>query len=92
MKEITLTSHCELRQGDIITIAGVYKRRTFWQWLFHRPAALQQYTFNRTAAETQMRVAQERATERGQNPNGYPIGQPWPETGHALLCSCPECM
>ena len=25
------------QSGDILTIEGLYKRRTFWQWLFRRP-------------------------------------------------------
>lgn len=33
----------ELQVGDIVNIAGVYKRRTLWQWLTRQPRVLQQW-------------------------------------------------
>lgn len=32
------------QSGDILTVEGIYKRRTFWQWLFRRPKKPQTFT------------------------------------------------
>jgi hypothetical protein len=32
-----------VQPGDIVQIAGVYKRRTFWQWLTRRSKQLQSF-------------------------------------------------
>lgn len=33
-----------LQVGDTFTVAGAYRRRTFWQWLTRQPKQLQTYT------------------------------------------------
>lgn len=33
----------QLQPGDIVSIAGVYRRRTLWQWLTRQPRVLQQF-------------------------------------------------
>lgn len=35
------SSQNHLKVGDTYTIAGVYRRRTFWQWLTRQPRTLQ---------------------------------------------------
>lgn len=40
---ITAPGPLKLRKGDRFTIAGTYRRRTFWQWLLRRPRELQQW-------------------------------------------------
>jgi hypothetical protein len=32
-----------MKTGDKITVAGIYQRRTFWQWLKNRPRKLQSF-------------------------------------------------
>lgn len=39
-----MTSNYELQPSDIVTIAGVYRARTFWQWMMRKPKPLQQFT------------------------------------------------
>ena len=46
--EQTITIDClqlpdDVQIGDILTFAGDYQRRTFWQWLTRQPRRLQQY-------------------------------------------------
>lgn len=43
MSTITTTGPVALHKGERFTIAGVYERRTFWQWLFRRPRQLKQW-------------------------------------------------
>lgn len=31
------------KDGDLITMKGCYKRRTFWQWLMNNPKELQKF-------------------------------------------------
>ena len=52
-----------VRTGDTITIAGVFKRRTWWQRLLRRPKALQQFTVNRSGAIDNFRRAIRRMHE-----------------------------
>lgn len=30
--------------GDVVTFDGIYRRRTFWQWLTRQPREIQPYT------------------------------------------------
>ncbi len=39
---MTLTNH-HLQPGDIVQIAGVYKRRTLWQWLTRQSKQMQSF-------------------------------------------------
>jgi hypothetical protein len=39
-----LNNSAELKVGDTYTIAGVYRRRTLWQWLTGQPRVLQVFT------------------------------------------------
>jgi len=32
-----------MKKGDKYTMAGYYKKRTFWQWLTRKPRELQEY-------------------------------------------------
>lgn len=47
---ITTPGPLKLRKGDRFTIAGQYRRRTFWQWLLRRPRELQQWVVTADAA------------------------------------------
>lgn len=37
--------HEIIKDGDIVTFAGKYKRRTFWEWLTRKPRQLQRFRF-----------------------------------------------
>jgi hypothetical protein len=41
----------KMRIGDTYTIAGVYERRTFWQWLWRAPRQLHIFTLIQTYRE-----------------------------------------
>jgi len=32
-----------IKPGDIITVAGLYKKRTFWEWITRKPKELRQF-------------------------------------------------
>lgn len=41
----------KLESGVIVTIEGVYRRRTFLEWLFRKPRELQKHTVQLTAPD-----------------------------------------
>jgi hypothetical protein len=57
-KTLTIIGDSPLQSGDIISIAGVYRSRTFWQWLINKPKHLQQFMVNRDIAENQFKCGQ----------------------------------
>ena len=38
-----------LSPGDLVTLDGMYKRRTFWQWVCRQPRVLRQYQIGQPA-------------------------------------------
>ncbi len=40
--------HTALQPGDRFTIAGLYQRRTWWQWLTRQPRRLQVHIVQRS--------------------------------------------
>lgn len=42
------TLSASLNKGDVITLPGQYKRRTFWQWLKREPRQIQQFVITET--------------------------------------------
>jgi hypothetical protein len=52
---LTIIGDSPLQSGDIVEIAGVYRSRTFWEWLTRQLKQLQQFTVYRDAAEQHLR-------------------------------------
>ncbi len=44
METISVSSPSFLKPGDFFTVAGCYKKRTFWEWLTRKPRELTVFT------------------------------------------------
>ncbi len=42
-KSVDWTPSVPMNTGDVFTVQGRYKRRSFWQWFRNEPRELQQY-------------------------------------------------